>query len=315
MQRKTILNNWVRFIVLGTFCWGTSYYWIKIAIAEIGPLTLVALRITLASTICWLWMLISKTPISLPKKIVGRMTILGITNTAIPFSLIAWGETHIDSGLTGLLTATVPLFTILLSHRFVKDDKITIPKALGLLLGFSGVALLLSRDLDLGQIQFNIWGQAAVIGATLCYSISSVYNRRFLHNQNRMVVTTYALSTATIIIWTITLLVETPLTLPSIPITWFAIIWLGLIGTALAYPLMFGLIHSWGPTRATLVTYIIPVTAVTLGVIALEEILDWMIVVGGMLVISGVAAVNWRAWLPTLWQLCVSKDNYPFSTK
>ena len=315
MQRKTIISDWTKFVVLGAFCWGTSYYWIKIAIAEIGPLTLVALRITLASIVCWIWMLISKTPVRLSKNIVGRMTILGITNTAIPFSLISWGETRIDSGLTGLLTATVPLFTILLSHRFLKDDKITVPKAFGLLLGFSGVALLLSRDLNLGQIQLDLWGQAAVIGATFCYSISSVYNRRFLQNQHPMIVTTYALSTATIIIWILTFFLEAPVTFPSIPITWFAIIWLGLIGTTLAYPLMFGLIHSWGPTRATLVTYLIPVTAVGLGVLALDEVLDWIIVVGGMLVISGVATVNWRAWLPTLWQIFASKKDYPFVTK
>ena len=252
---------------------------------------------------------------SIPKNIVGRMTIIGITNTAIPFSLISWGETRIDSGLTGLLTATVPLFTILLSHRFLKDDKITIPKAFGLLLGFSGVALLLLRDLDIEKIQFNLWGQAAVIGATFCYSISSVYNRRFLQNQNPMVVSTYALSSATIIIWIAAFFVETPMTFPNIPMTWFAIIWLGLIGTTLAYPLMFGLIHSWGPTRATLVTYLIPITAVTLGVLALGEILDWIIVVGGMLVISGVATVNWRAWLPTLWKIFASKKDYPFATK
>ena len=315
MQHKTTISNWIRFIVLGSFCWGTSYYWIKIALIEIGPLTLVALRITLASTVCWLWLLISKTPMSIPKNIVGRMTIIGTTNTAIPFSLISWGETRIDSGLTGLLTATVPLFTILLSHRFLKDDKITLPKAFGLLLGFSGVVLLLSRDLDIGKMQFNLWGQVAVIGATFCYSISSVYNRRFLQNQTPMVVSTYALSSATIIIWIITFFVETPITFPNIPMTWFAIIWLGLIGTTLAYPLMFGLIHSWGPTRATLVTYLIPITAVTLGVLALDEILDWIIVVGGVLVISGVATVNWRAWLPTLWQIFASKKDYPFVTK
>ena len=105
------------------------------------------------------------------------------------------------------------------------------------------------------------------------------------------------------------------MTFPNIPMTWFAIIWLGLIGTTLAYPLMFGLIHSWGPTRATLVTYLIPITAVTLGVLALDEILDWIIVVGGMLVISGVATVNWRAWLPTLWKIFASKKDYPFATK
>ncbi len=312
MQRKTIISDWTKFVVLGAFCWGTSYYWIKIAIADIGPLTLVALRITLASIVCWIWILISKTSVGLSKNIIGRMTILGITNTAIPFSLISWGETRIDSGLTGLLTATVPLFTILLAHRFLKDDKITVTKAFGLLLGFSGVALLLSRDLDLGQIQLDLWGQVAVIGATFCYSISSVYNRRFLQNQDPMIVTTYALSTATIIIWTITFFLEAPITFPSIPITWFAIIWLGLIGTTLAYPLMFGLIHSWGPTRATLVTYLIPVTAVGLGVLALDEVLDWIIIVGGMLVISGVATVNWRAWLPILWQIFASKKDYPF---
>ena len=142
MQRKNHSKQWAAFLTLGGFCWGTSYFWIKIAVAEIGPLTLVALRVTLAAVAIWAWVLIRKIPLPVSRRGFGRMILLGITNVVIPFVLIAWGETRIDSGLTGLLTATMPLFTTLISHRFIANDPITVPKTIGVVLGFSGIGIL-----------------------------------------------------------------------------------------------------------------------------------------------------------------------------
>ncbi len=202
------------------------------------------------------------------------MILLGITNVVLPFILISWGETRIDSGLTGMLTATMPLFTTLISHRFIANDRITVPKTIGVVLGFSGIGILFSRDLGPGTVSFNLLGQAAVIGGALCYASSSVYNRRFLHGQHPLAITAYSLSSSAIIMWLLAPLVEAPFTLPRLPITWLATVWLALMGTALAYPLAFFLVHSWGPSRMSLVTYVIPVTAVALGVIVLKESLD-----------------------------------------
>ena len=294
MRRSQDLKLWGVFLLLGGFCWGTSYFWIKIAVSEIGPLTLVALRVTLAGIVIWAWVLARKIPFHASAKQISRMALMGITNTALPFTLISWGETRIDSGLTGLLTATMPFFTILIAHFWITNDRITTPKTMGVILGFSGVSLLLTRDIGLSEISFNLWGQAAVIGGALCYASSAVYNRRVLHKQHPLVITAYTLATAAASMWLLAPLLEAPLTLPQTPISWTATVWLALIGTALAYPLMFFLINTWGPTRASLVSYVIPVTAVVLGVTLLNESLDWRLAWGGILIVMGIASTNWR---------------------
>ena len=298
MHRTAYFKQWAAFFLLGGFCWGTSYFWIKIALAEIGPLTLVALRVTLAGGAIWAWVLVQKIPLPTSAKEIGLMALLGITNVALPFVLISWGETRIDSGMTGLLTATMPLFTTLISHRFIANDRITVPKTIGVVLGFSGAGILLSRDLGPVTVSFNLWGQVAVIGGALCYASSAVYNRRLLHGQHPLAITACSLPPAAVIMWVLAPLVEAPFTLPGLPITWIATAWLALIGTALAYPLAFFLVHTWGPTRTSLVTYVIPATAVALGVIVLKESLDWRLALGGLLIVIGIATVNWRTQAP-----------------
>ena len=315
MQRTNDFKQWVAFLLLGGFCWGTSYFWIKIAVAEIGPLTLVALRVTLAAAAVWVWVLTRKIPLPTSAKEIGMMTVLGISNVALPFTLISWAETRVDTGLTGLLTATMPLFTTLIAHFFIVSDRITVPKTIGVVLGFSGAGVLFTRNIGPGEISFNLWGQAAVIGGALCYASSAVYNRRFLHSHHALAITAFALSSAAATMWLVAPLVETPFTLPRLPLTWIAIVWLALIGTALAYPLVFFLIHTWGATRTSLVAYVIPVTSVALGVIVLHEVLDWRLALGGLLIIMGIATVNWRAWLPGLWSVCAATRPFPFPTK
>src|SRR5688572_22989035 len=148
--------------------------WIKIAVQEIGPITLVALRVLFGLLFGIVVIYIQRIQWPRTLKDWTPLLVLGITNIAIPFFLISWGEQSIDSAVASILNATVPLFTILIAHYLLKDDKITVPKVLGLLIGFAGVVVLMSKDL-LNASTNSLLGQAAVILASVFYAVNSVY--------------------------------------------------------------------------------------------------------------------------------------------
>lgn len=288
---------WAAFLFLGTIAWGTSFLWIKVALEEIGPYTLVALRLTLATAAAWLYLRLAGFQMPRQKKLLGGIVLLGLFNTAIPFTLISWGETRIDSGVAGIMNSTMPLFTIVIAHLFVSDDRISPAKLAGLALGFGGVVLLLSSENGSGEGSRDFLGQAAVLSAAILYAFSSVFIRRTMGGMHAIVVAAGSLTMATIAMWIATPIAEPGFSLPTLPLTWLSIIWLGLIGTTGAYLAYFYLIGTWGPTRSTMVTYVFPVVAVLLGVIFLEEQLDWRTAAGGLAVISGIVIVNWRSLL------------------
>jgi drug/metabolite transporter (DMT)-like permease len=283
-------KDWLAFILLG-LAWGTSFLWIKIAVQEIGPFLLVALRLLFG--ILGLTVVVIYTHPAWPKerRLWMALAVLGITNTALPFVLISWGEQYIDSAVAAVLNSTVPLFTMLIAHFTLRDDRITATRLIGLLVGFAGIIILLSRDLVSGA-QANLLGQAAVLLAALFYAGSSVFARKNTQGLTPMVQALVPLVVADALMWLVTPLVEAPLALPSLPLTWLAIAWLGLIGSCLAYLLFYYLLHSVGPTRTTLVTYVFPVVGVVLGVVFLNELLDWQLFVGGAMVVGSIVLVN-----------------------
>ena len=293
-QKSEQLKQWAAFLTLGCFAWGTSYLWIKIALEEIGPFMLVALRVTFGTIVIWLLVFLFRIPLPRSRTAIGSGALLGLTNMAIPFILISWGQTHISSGLAGILTATTPLFTIVIAHLLLADEQITLRKLIGLVVGFGGIVLLFSRDLGTLGFSRNIWAQLAVVGATLSYSVSAVYTKRKLSDQHPITITAISLTVAMVLMWILIPIVEESVTWPQLPLTWAAAAWLGIIGTALAYPLLYFLFHAWGATRTTLVTYVTPIVAVTLGVVILGEMVEWELVLGGLLIIVGVGIINWR---------------------
>jgi len=219
--------------------------------------------------------------------------VLGPTSLAIPIFFISWGEQTIDSAVASILNATTPLFTIVMAHFLLQDDKMTIQKVLGLLIGFAGVVVLLSKDLIAGA-QNSVIGQAAVILASLFYAGSAVYGRKLTQHVPVTVRGAMLLITSTIFMWIVGPLMEKPFEFPSLPITWIAILWLGILGSGLAVIMLWYLIHEVGPTRASLVTYLFPVGGVILGVIFLNEHLSWQLLVGSILIVASLAVVNWR---------------------
>jgi drug/metabolite transporter (DMT)-like permease len=285
-------KHWTAFIFLGVI-WSASFLWIKIALSEIGPFTLVAYRVLFGVFFAGGAVLLQRK--AWPRDWAGwfPFLVLGVTSVAIPFFLITWGELSIDSAVASILNATVPLFTIVIAHLFLLDDKMSVQRVLGLFIGFIGVIVLLSEDLSAGE-QSSILGQAAVILASVFYAASSVYARRKTQSAPGLVRGAAPLVSATIIMWLVAPVLESPLEVPQMSITWIAILWLGILGSGLALILWYYLLHEIGPTRTGMVTYIFPLGGVILGVIFLNEHLSWQLTVGALLIISSILVVNWQ---------------------
>jgi drug/metabolite transporter (DMT)-like permease len=286
------LKHWLAFILLGVV-WSASFLWIKIAVQEVGPFTLVGLRVVIGALTGILATIILRTPWPRDRATWITYIILGLTSVAIPFVLISWGEKTIDSAVASILNASVPLFTIVLAHYTLRDDRMTAWKILGLLVGFGGVVVLLSKDLQPGGHN-SILGQAAVIIASLFYAGSSVFARAKTEHVPGLVRGAAPLLTASVMMWAIIPLVEKPVHLPTLPITWVALVWLGALGSGLAFFLWYYLLHEIGPTRATLVSYLFPLGGVILGVIFLSEELTWQLFLGALLIVLSIVLVNWR---------------------
>lgn len=285
-------KDWFAFIVLG-LVWGSSFLWIKVAVAEVGPFLLVALRMLFG--ILGLLAIIAITRPAWPRSrsVWLALTFLGLINNALPYVLISWGEQYIDSGVAAILNSTTPLFTMIIAHLFLSDDRMTRARLVALVVGFAGVVLLFSRDLGGGPAG-SVAGQVAVLLAAISYALATVYARRVTKGFAPAVQAVVPLLGADLLLWVMTPFVEAPLTLPRLPLTWLAIVWLGVLGVAVAYSLYFYLLHSVGPTRTVLVTYVFPLVGVVLGVLFLNERLDWRLALGSLMVVGSIVLVNRR---------------------
>ena len=288
-------KDWVLFWLVGLI-WGTSFLWNKIAVDDVSPTMLVAFRTLFGLLGLGLIVALNKqshVSWNIIRKRLLDFFLLGLFNIAIPWMLISWAGQFIDSGTSAILNGTMPLFTILLSPIFIKDDRITLPKLGGLVIGFIGVVILMAPSIQ-GKWSNDLLGQAAVLMATLSYASSTVFARKKFGGLPAQMLAFLQLSAGTIIIWTIALFTEKPITLPQQPITWFALIWLGLLGSCVTFIIYFSLLHKIGPTRVSMVTYIPPLVGMILGVVFLKEQFYWQSLLGALLILSGIAIVNLR---------------------
>jgi drug/metabolite transporter (DMT)-like permease len=294
--------------------WGSSFLFIKTALGDgVPPLTLVSLRAVLGSIFLGLVMLAWGQRLPRGREVWVRFAFLGVVNTVVPFTLISWGQQYLPTGLAAVINAMVPLFTIVLASLVLHDEPITPARLGGLLIGFSGVVMLAmprlsGADTDQASLM-ALLGILAVAAATLFYAIAGVFTRRQL---NRRAIARAAdgslrpptpLETALgsslvagVLATTLAVALERPpdglLAVPSSGEGWLAVLWLGVLGTGLAYLFHFRILERWGPTRASLVTYVIPLVAVTLGFVVLGERLTPLELIGAALIIGGVVLVN-----------------------
>lgn len=271
--------------------WGSSFLWIKLALAEVSPFVLVMFRTGFAFLGLVGVSFLLKTRIT--RKDLWKYLVLGLFNVAIPFVLISWAETHISSGMAAILNSTVPLFTIILAPLFLVEEKFTLRTLAGLILGFGGVVVLASNELG-GSDSLGGLGILGMLTAAVFYAGSGIFARLMTRGMRPDAQAVGQMGAAFAFILPTTLLVDSPLHLPSLPLTLTALIWLGIMGSCLSTLVWFSLLNSVGPTRTSMTTYMFPLVGVLLGWIFLKEIPDWRLVVGGLLVIVAVVIVNTR---------------------
>jgi len=285
--------EWVLLLVL-SMLWGCSFFYYKVLVAELPPLTVVLGRVGLAALLLNIVLLLNFNPLPRAPRLWGAFLAMGLLNNVIPFTLIAWGETQISSGLASILNATTPVFTVLIAHGSSTNERLNWNRGLGALLGFLGVAVLVQPSALAGMRGGTSMGALACLAAALCYAIAGVFARRFkelppLH------VATGQLTGSTILLIPVACLVDRPWALPAPSAhAWGALGGIAVLSTALAYILYFRLLASAGATNVLLVTLLLPISALFLGAAFLGETISAWAIIGMVLIGLGLAAIDGR---------------------
>jgi len=306
--------EWALLVSL-SLLWGGSFLFGKIAVAELRPFTVVLLRVGIAALALNLVVLASGRSMPRSARTWGAFLVMGLLNNLVPFSLIFWGQTHIQSSLAAILNATTPVWTVLLAHALTRDERLAPHKAAGVLVGLAGAAVVIGPDALLG-LGIHAMAQLAVIGAAVSYALAGVYGRRF-RDLPPATVAAGQLSASAIMTIPLALLADRPWLMPLPgPGTWGAVLCLALLSTALAYVIYFRLLAKAGATNVLLVTFLIPVSALILGVLVLGESLSLRQAAGMALVILGLAAIDGRLFrrVGRLWgrrtARCATSEDY-----
>lgn len=285
--------NWLLFLLLG-FMWGSSYLWIKIGVnAGLQPFTLVSYRLLIGALV--LTVVVFATRERLPRdwQTYVRFTGLGFFGIALPFCLITWAEGSVDSSLAAVLTAPVPLIVIPIAAIFLPDEGLTVTKIAGVVVGLVGVAILVG--LDVSKIGgSDLVSELALLCAAASYAIGAVYVRRFIRGYRPTIPALFEVLTALIMVGALALIFERPLATPLTFDTVVPVTWLGLLGTGLAFIVNLHLLEHWGAARASLVAYMLPVWGIALGAVVLGETITPQVLGGFVLIITGIALVNFR---------------------
>jgi len=270
--------------------WGASFLFIKVALPTVPPFTIVFVRTGLAGMVLYLVVRRRGRRMPPPGAVWGSFLIMGLLNGAIPYSLINWGEIHIEAGLGAIFNSLMPLFTVIFAHFATRDERFSSRKLAGVVMGLAGVVLIMGPSVLKG-LGSHVLGQAAVAGAAASYAVAAIYGKR-LGKDAPLVLATGQLMAGALLIAPLMIFVERPWTLsPDLP----AVICLGLLAvtnTALAYVLYYRLLAELGATRLSLVTYIIPLSGVFWGWLVLDERLGWPVFAGLAFILASVAAVG-----------------------
>jgi len=290
------LRVWFWLISL-SILWGGSFFFAKVAISELGPLTVVFGRVAIAALALNAMLAISRDSLFRRGTPWPTYVTMGLLNNALPFSLIFWAQTHIASGLASILNATTPLCTVLVAHFFTPDEKISAPKVVALLAGFAGVALLIGPS-TMQQADADLWGQLACLAAAFSYACAGIFGRRFkAMGIAPMEAAAGQITASSLLILPIMMIVDRPWALAAPPslTVWVAVVALALLSTALAYVLYFRILAAAGATNLLLVTFLIPVTSILLGAAFLTERLGLLEFAGMALIGTGLVIIDGRA--------------------
>jgi len=286
------LTRLVRRLFLLAFIWGWSFLFIKVAGEGLTPTTVAWARIALGAAVLYAVLRSQGRQVPMDAISLRHYAVVALVGSVVPFTLLAWGEQHITSALTAVLNASTPLFTALFAAVGLRERLRPVQLA-GLGLGIVGVAVAAgvgASDLE-GS---SLTGALAAIFAGAGYGLAFVYMRRHLVSYPPIVAATGQLATGAVLLFPVAAVTSMTGGVSPTPTRVASIVLLGVLGTGLAYVLNYRIIADIGATKASLVTYIIPVVAVIVGILALDEPFQTRLVAGGVLTVAGIAAVNRR---------------------
>jgi drug/metabolite transporter (DMT)-like permease len=288
-----VSRRYVPLIATLSLLWGASYLFIKVAGRDLQPATMMLIRVTVAA-VALVFVLVRRGELGDLRRAPRGAYLLGLFNSAIPFTLIAWGERHIESGLAAVANASVPIFVALLAIRFRPDERSRGIRALGVVLGIAGVAVLTGAAPQGGG--WAIAGTAAVVLASVSYAVSSLYGQHLVAHVTGPVLSTTALLGAAVVLLPFGIAEA-----PTSSFSWAAlacVLALALLGTAAAQLVWFRLLRRYGSSRSSLVTYLLPATALVYGVVFLHEHVTAAELGGFALILGGVALGSGAVRLP-----------------
>ena len=283
--RKISILDFGLLVLLASF-WGSAFLFIKIAITEIPPMSAAAGRVTIGAVI--LYGIIKFLGLSLPRDIRSWLGATGVTmaGTVIPFFLIGWGQQSVDSALTAICMASVPLFTLPLAHLMTHDEKLHLAKMAGVIIGFSGVGILVFSSTS-GTVSATPQGLAAILSAAFGYALSGLLIHRLPHS-HPFVMGTMILVSGAVILTLLSFVLDNPLSLSPGRNALAALIVLGIFPTGLATLLLVHLVRRVGPTFMSLNNYLVPVVGIVRGVIWLDEELGLWAILAFLLIFCGI---------------------------
>ena len=289
--REASLAPEIALLVLLSFLWGGSFTLIKLAVATIPPVSMVAARVTVAALLLLLFVRWRGMALPRDKRSRRALFIQGLLQSALPFTLISWSEQHIASGLAGVLNATPPIFAVLIALA-ARTEPVTTRKIAGVLLGIAGVVVITGGVQGIGRAPLS---ELAVLGSSLCYAVAPLWGQRFSHLP-AAVTAAGAMSGASVLMLPAALWLDHPWTLsPSWP-SLAALAVLAVVCTALAMIIFFRLVRSLGSLGTNSGSYLRAGFSVLLGAVVLGESFTWMTLAGMALILLGTAAINapWR---------------------
>lgn len=291
-QKSLTPRAWAELVLLSAI-WGASFLSIRVALDEIGPLTVVFHRVGWAALVLWAVIALRRLPVPRDPRVWGAFAVMGLLNNVIPFGLMAWGQLHIPTGLTSILNAATAIWGVIVAALLFADERLTARRATGVALGFAGVVTAVGWG-ALATLDVRSLAQLAVIGGTLSYALAGAWARLRLGGLRAEVAAAGMLTASTAMALPLAWVAEGPPRLDLAPVTWAAIAYYALAATALAYLLYYRVLASAGSGNLLLCTLLIPPVAIVLGALVLEETLRPAAYAGFAVLALGLLVLNGR---------------------
>jgi drug/metabolite transporter (DMT)-like permease len=293
MIARPTRSDWLLLLALGLM-WGTSYAFIKLGVETLPTFTLITARLAIGLALLVTVVLVARERLPRSPRVYLHLAVMAALNIVIPFTLITWAEQSVDSAIAAIINGAVPLLVIVLAALVFPDEPITVNRLVGIIVGYAGVIVLVLPGLTSAGGANDVTGEVALIGSTVAYAVGAVYARRNIRGLRPMIPAVFQVGFAFVMVGVLAFLFENPLAVAWNGEALIAVLWLGILGSGLAYLVMFRLLSRIGATATTQLAYLLPVVGLVTGALMFGESVDARIIGGTALILGGVTLVNSR---------------------